>query len=88
MVRWILLDVAVALLAVGLLGLAGLSLWRRVKALGKAVGIAGEQIAQVTAQLDGLQDRNRSPVPAPAGHQSRAPQAPSGVRSPHPSGGV
>ena len=86
--RWILLDVAVALLAVGLLGLAGLSLWRRVKALGKAVGIAGEQIAQVTAQLDGLQDRNRSPVPTPAGHQSRAPQAPSGVRSPDPSGGV
>ena len=82
MVRWILLDVVVALLAVGLLGLAGLSLWRRVKALGKAVGIAGEQIAQVTAQLDGLQDRNRGPVPTPAGHQGRAPQAPSGVRSP------
>lgn len=81
MVRWILLDVVVALLAVGLLGLAGLSLWRRVKTLGKAVGIAGEQLAQVTAQLDGLQDRNRSPVPTPAGHQSRVQQAPSGVRS-------
>lgn len=81
MVRWILLDVVVALLAVGLLGVAGLSLWRRVKTLGEAVGIAGEQIAQVTAQLDGLQDRNRSPVPTSAGHQSRAPQAPSGVRS-------
>lgn len=80
--RWILFDVVLALLVVGLLVLAGLSVWRRVKALGKAVGIAGEQLAHVTAQLDALQDRSRGfPVPTPAGYQSQAPQAPVGVRS-------
>ncbi len=81
-VRWILLDVLLVLLVTGLLALAGLSLWRRVKALGRAVVLAGEQLTVVSAQLESLQDRDRGfPVPTPAGHQSQARQPPFGVRS-------
>ena len=49
---WILLDVALVLAALVLLGLCALRLWRRVKALGTTVGVAGEQLAALTASLD------------------------------------
>lgn len=75
--RWILLDVVLAALALGLLVIVGLSLWRRVKALGKAVGAAGTQLAAMTAQLDTLSDRERPS----SGRVSQAPRPRRGVGS-------
>ncbi len=51
---WILVDVAIVLVSLVVLGLAGLGLWQRVKALGRAVGVAGTQMAGLTDQLDAL----------------------------------
>ena len=48
---WILLDLALAGLALALLGAVSLRLWRRVKGLGRVLGVAGDQVAEVTAQL-------------------------------------
>ena len=61
--RWILVDVVLALLALGLLVLVGLSLWRRVKALGREVSRAGELVSRATAQLEQVQAE--APRPAP-----------------------
>ena len=64
--RWILLDVVLALLALSLLVVVGLSLWRRVKALGREVSRAGELVAQATAQLEQVQPGiSRSATAAP-----------------------
>ena len=80
--RWVLVDVVLALLAVALLAVVALGLWRRVKALGRAVGVATAQLETVTAQLDTLSARDRPfAQTAPAGHLGQAPQPPRGVRS-------
>ncbi len=85
--RWILLDVVLAVLALGLLALVGLRLWRQVRALGHAVGAAGEQVGLITdqlaaVQLDGTGGRPRpAPRATPAGHVSRASRTPRGVGS-------
>ena len=80
--RWILVDVVLGLLAVGLLALVALGLWRKVKALGRAVGVATAQLEAVTASLDTLSDRNRPFVEAtPAGHLASGIQPSRGVRS-------
>ncbi len=50
--RWILLDVVLALLALGALVLVGLSLWRRVTALGRQVTLAGETLGAAAANLE------------------------------------
>lgn len=50
--RWVVVDVVVALLALGVLVLAGLGLWHRVTALGRAAATAGERLEQVAAQLE------------------------------------
>ena len=62
--RWILVDVVLALLALGLLVVVGLSLWRRVTALGREVSRAGELVASATAQLDQVQSGISRTAPA------------------------
>ena len=52
---FVLLDVAIALLALVVLALVGLLLWRRVKALSRQVGAAGAQVGAATALLADLQ---------------------------------
>ena len=59
------MDVLLALLALGLLAVVGLSLWRRVKALGREVSRASELVARATAQLEQVQTDTRS---TPARH--------------------
>ena len=53
--RWILLDVAIVLVALIGLGLVVLSLWRKVKDLAREVARAGETIGAVTDELAELQ---------------------------------
>ena len=62
--RWILLDAAVAVLALVLLVLVGLSLWRRVRALGRELARAGELVGGATAALEQL--RQEPPAPSSA----------------------
>ena len=50
--RWILLDAALVLLALGLLALVGLRLWRQVKALGRVLERASSSVAEATEQLE------------------------------------
>ena len=49
--RWILVDVVLALLALSVLAVLLLGLWRKVKALSRTVKEAGDRIGQAT---DGL----------------------------------
>lgn len=51
---WVLVDVAVVLVALVLVALAGLGLWHRVRALGRAVGVASAQVAGLTDALDAV----------------------------------
>lgn len=51
MLFWLLLA-ALLLVCLIALGLCLLALWRRVKALGRAVGDAGGSLAQVQADID------------------------------------
>jgi len=74
-VRWILVDVVLALLSVGLLALVGLSLWRRVKRLGREVSRAGELVAQATAQLE--QAQSAAPAYGRSGATTPRPGVPS-----------
>ena len=62
--RWILADVLLALLALGLLVVVGLSLWRRVRALSREVSRAGERIAQAASRLEQVQAGDAGPAPA------------------------
>jgi cytochrome c-type biogenesis protein CcmH/NrfG len=48
--RWVVVDGVVAVLAVGVLALSALGLWRRVKALGRATAAAGSLLEQASAQ--------------------------------------
>lgn len=52
---FVLLDVAIALLALVVLALVGLLLWRRVRALSRQVGAAGAQVGAATELLADLQ---------------------------------
>ena len=52
---WVLVDVAIGLMAVLGLALAVLRLWRRAKALTRAVGDAGEAVAAVNERLAAAQ---------------------------------
>lgn len=58
------MDVLLALVALALLVGVGLSLWRRVKALGREVSRAGEVVARATAQLEQVQARDPRTAPA------------------------
>lgn len=70
-VPWIVLDVGLAVLALGVLALAGLALWRRVRALTRAVGAAGQSLEAATDRLAQRQSERDAAV---------APPAPNGVR--------
>ncbi len=66
--RWILIDLALALLALGVLAVLGLGLWRKVKALSRTVGEAGKAVATATdalalAQGDGPLGQAARPAP-------------------------
>jgi hypothetical protein len=50
-VLWILVDVAVALLALTGLGLACARLWRQTKALGRTMEEAGRTVGDATAAI-------------------------------------
>ena len=54
--RWILIDVAIALLALAVLAVLVLGLWRRVKSLGREVSRAGELVGKATDDLAKVQD--------------------------------
>jgi hypothetical protein len=54
-VRWILIDVAIAVAALTVLAMLVLGLWRKVKALSSAVTIAGETVGQATDRLAAAQ---------------------------------
>ena len=76
--RWILLDLAVALGALAVLALLVLRLWRSVQALSAAVRTAGDRIGSATdalaaAQLDG-------PLGGPAGGHGPAAAPPGSAR--------
>lgn len=80
---WVLVDVVLAVLALVVLALVALAVWRRVTALGRAVGAAGDQLSALAARLDGLADSGRpSPAtPVAARRARRARPRPLGVRS-------
>jgi hypothetical protein len=54
-VRWILLDLAIALAALAVLAVLVLGLWRKVKALSAAVVVAGETVGAATDRLAAAQ---------------------------------
>lgn len=63
---WILLDIALAVLALAVLVLAGLQLWRRVKALGSAVAAAGTRLTEAGDRLAAVQEQGQTERDAPA----------------------
>lgn len=58
--RWVLLDLLAALLALGWLGAVALRLWRQVKALSRQVGQAGSAVGQATDELARAQAATRT----------------------------
>ena len=64
--RWILLDVAIALAALAVLAVLVLGLWRRVKALTAVVSAAGETIGSATDALEVAQSAGPRAGPPPA----------------------
>ena len=54
--RWVLLDLLIALTALVGLGFVVLGLWRRVKELSREVGRAGESVGRATDALARAQD--------------------------------
>ena len=59
--RWILLDLLLTLLALGALGALTLSLWRKVKALGREVSRAGASVGAATDALSRAQNLRPGP---------------------------
>ncbi len=53
--RWVLLDVAIAVAALAVLAVLVLGLWRKVKALSSAVTVAGDTVARATDALAAAQ---------------------------------
>jgi hypothetical protein len=66
-VKWILLDLAIAFAALGLLAVLVLSLYRKVKALSRAVGTAGETVAVASDALAAAQSAGPLGAPRAAG---------------------
>jgi hypothetical protein len=94
-VFWLLLGLLL-LVCVLALGVALLSLWRRVKALGRTVAVVGESVGEATEAMNALKEGgplDRKPCPtcgAPASAATKTPAAvhaqdlratPAGVRS-------
>ena len=52
---WLALDLAVALIPLVLLGLAGMRLWRAVKGLTRTAGEAGDTVGAATDRLAAAQ---------------------------------
>ena len=52
---WILIDLAIALAALAVLAVLVLGLWRRVRALSRAVTTAGQTVASATEALEAAQ---------------------------------
>jgi hypothetical protein len=50
-VPWVLLDVAIGVLALALLGMVGYLLYKRVRALMRTVGTASAQVGELTPGL-------------------------------------
>lgn len=68
---WILIDLAIALLALGLLAVLVLRLWKRVKALSKAVTAAGDAVTQASDALAAAQGEGPlGATPRPGGVHS------------------
>ena len=55
---WTLLDVGIGVLALLVLAVVLLRLWRRVKALTRATGEATTRVGEVTAALEAIQTRD------------------------------
>ena len=70
--RWVLLDIALVLGALAVLGLLLLRLWRRVVSLGREVSRASEAIARATDELAALAPPQSAP-PAPSASRRPAP---------------
>ena len=60
--RYVVVDVVIAVLALVVLASVGLLLWRQVKVLSRLVGSAGQQVGAATSLLADLQAAR--PVPA------------------------
>ena len=79
--RWILVDVVLVLLALAVLAVLALGLWRQVKALSRAVSHAGEQVTRATDALavaQGAGPRGALPMhagPARSANTARTPAA-------------
>jgi hypothetical protein len=61
-VLWVLLDVALCLMALVVLGALALRLWRQVKALGREVSASADRVSRATGALDAAQSIGRPPV--------------------------
>ena len=75
--RWILLDLALALAALAVLAVLVRRLWRAVKALSREVATAGETIAAATDALAAAQaggPLGGAPAPDPARASDRRPR--------------
>lgn len=59
---WVLVWAVVLLLALGVMIMLGLSLWRKAKALGRELAQASERLAVVTEQLQELSERSSEPA--------------------------
>jgi hypothetical protein len=75
---WVWLGIAVAVASLVVLAVLLLSLWRRTKALMRAVAVAGESIAAGTEALSAVQTPVRKPAQGPAQGRLQVP-ARSGV---------
>ena len=73
--RWILIDVVLVLLALAVLAVLLLGLWRKVKALSRTVDAASERIGQATDGLAAAQ--GAGPLGAPAARPTDAGRSPS-----------
>jgi hypothetical protein len=68
---WVLLWVVLVLAAVVVLGLLGLSLWRKAKALTREIGTASDRLAAVSDSLSDLSAQATARAPGGAHHRTR-----------------
>jgi hypothetical protein len=59
---WVLIWVGLVLAALGVLALLGLSLWRRVKLLGRELATASRRFAEVSAELEKANEKRADPA--------------------------
>ena len=57
---WILLDVAVAVVALTVFAAVALRLYRHGRTLGGSVGLAGDRVADAMSTIEALQDAQRT----------------------------